>query len=253
MKHLNTFEINHRVTKFSKLNESNTIHDGNVEDALFVDGVAIDLDYDMDCDDDYIIYTLYLNGTAIHKLANVGVVFEEIDYVELEDSNKIDIYQVSIDVSEKKLRAYGVDTTSELDASDAYDLIESKIKFKFGKKFTAKEFVKYFNNVLSNSSYMGDEHTAVLKDKQTVDKLKITTAQGKALSQFLGTLTQKDYFFLGKDETYFENLPKFKALNKLGISVEDAVAYCLKAVGVDQEWQKNPKVLKANSKTGILD
>ena len=203
-----------------KLNESAQNEFANViTGGIVVGNKKIDLEERVYCDDDIIQYDLFITGDDLLKLFKIGVKFEDLDYSD-SDHAYVNLYTVSRTVSENTLiKRYGVYGTGELKDADAHDLIMPKVKFKFKQSFTPENFVKYVN---------------------------------RALNQFLGTLTQKDYYLLGKSEDYFTTLPSYAAIAKLKIPLEVVINHCLTAVGV-KAWEKSNKLVKANSAMGILD
>ena len=229
-----------------KLNESAQNEFANViTGGIVVGNKKIDLEERVYCDDDIIQYDLFITGDDLLKLFKIGVKFEDLDYSD-SDHAYVNLYTVSRTVSENTLiKRYGVYGTGELKDADAHDLIMPKVKFKFKQSFTPENFVKYVNRASSDSDYK-----AVLTTNANKEMLDIN--KEKALNQFLGTLTQKDYYLLGKSEDYFTTLPSYAAIAKLKIPLEVVINHCLTAVGV-KAWEKSNKLVKANSAMGILD
>jgi hypothetical protein len=247
MKHLTSLS---RSFKYHKIYESGAEYSDTIQNAIKVAGVNIDLYYDMYLDGEHISYSIFIPSNSLKQLLQMGIMFDKLNYDELGDDDDLEIciYQVGKDVSERTLvNQYGVYDADELSASDAYDIIEKKIKFPFDKSFTVTEFVKFLNK---SEHYGGsvENWTAKLIDAETSKKTITAAQQKKNLKAFMAKLTPKDWFFLGQDEQYLSTLPGFA---EIGMSVKELNKICLKSIGV-AKWEKSLKLRQSDSKTGML-
>lgn len=236
-----SFKINEDAQSYFKLIGKN---------GIIVDGTPIAAYCNLQMDDSYIMYEIWLTEKGVEDLLDMGLFVKEIQYDKHSDldNNALCIYQTSKEISAKKLQQLGVDSAVELGEDDALKLVSPNVKFKF-KKYTLKEFADLINDV----DYYGmPTYTAVIKPVEETRKIISASKKQKLLSQFSGFLTQKDYYFLGKDPHYFNSLRLFKELKDAGITSEEAADFCLKQVGV-KDFEKSNKLRKANSSTGMLD